>query len=171
MENSTVTPAMIALSSESKRTQKCTPNVLPCKVNHTGPVNASSRLWSTNIDNDEKLTAYFRGRRLRGRRVRLPHSHRGAVLVKAARDTTTQCDIVNSEPMNPEGDEEVGENVAEVFDELASFDELISWGHELLPSEKSDPFVKGLEEWAGFAERMHSFHEADDLAGRNPSKP
>lgn len=50
------------------------------------------------------------------------------------------------------------------MDETASFDELISWGHEVMPNQTTDPFVKGLEEWVGFAERVCArFSKCDDL--------
>ena len=50
-------------------------------------------------------------------------------------------------------DEEV--EPIKVLDEVASFDEMVVWGHEIIPG-KDDTFVKGVEEWIGFAEAIHS---------------
>ena len=36
---------------------------------------------------------------------------------------------------------------------MASFDKIVLWGHESLV-EGHDPFVKGVEEWIGFAEAV-----------------
>jgi ribonuclease H2 subunit C len=30
--------------------QKCTPNILPCRVNHNGPINASERYWNPTVE-------------------------------------------------------------------------------------------------------------------------
>lgn len=29
---------------------KCTPNLLPCRINHDGPVNASTEYWAPETD-------------------------------------------------------------------------------------------------------------------------
>ena len=54
-----------------------------------------------------------------------------------------------------EEDEERGEELEEVdaLEEVASFDNIVLWGHESLV-EGDDPFVKGVEEWIGFAEAV-----------------
>lgn len=36
---------MLAIQKSTSNAQKCTPNLLPCKINHDGPVNASERYW------------------------------------------------------------------------------------------------------------------------------
>ena len=40
-----------------------------------------------------------------------------------------------------------------VLEETGGFDDIMVWGHEALP-EGEDPYVKGLEEWIGFAEKV-----------------
>ena len=53
-----------------------------------------------------------------------------------------------------DGDEEEPEEPIKVLEEVATFDNLIAWGHEALP-EVDDPFVKGVDEWIRFAEAVH----------------
>lgn len=36
---------MLAIQKSKTEVQQCTPNLLPCKINHDGPVNASERYW------------------------------------------------------------------------------------------------------------------------------
>lgn len=35
---------------QSHDADKCTPNILPCRINHNGPVNASKRYWAPEVD-------------------------------------------------------------------------------------------------------------------------
>lgn len=55
-------------------------------------------------------------------------------------------------------DEEDAEEVPEVkiMEEQATFDQVIVWGHETLPDETADPYVRGMEEWIAFAEHVCS---------------
>ena len=57
-----------------------------------------------------------------------------------------------------EGDEENEAELTKVLEEIGTFDEMIVWGHEQVP-EDDDTFVRGVEEWIGFAEAMHSFED------------
>ena len=61
-----------------------------------------------------------------------------------------------------EGDEDETEPV-KMLEEIGSFDEVVVWGHEQVPAE-DDVFVRGMEEWIGFAEAMHSVED-----GRAPA--
>ena len=63
--------------SEVKPTPQCTPNILPCRIHHDGPVNASKRHWNPEVEDDNTRTSYFRGRKLRGREVKVPAGYRG----------------------------------------------------------------------------------------------
>ena len=66
----------IELTSSSKR-RKYTPEILPFKVHHNGSVNATHRYWQPTEDTVGPKRAYFRGRELRGRSLKLPEGYRG----------------------------------------------------------------------------------------------
>ncbi|MCJ1477692.1 hypothetical protein MMC13_006365 [Lambiella insularis] len=171
---------------------KFTPNVLPCRINHTGPVNASRRYWNIEQDDKDRKVAYFRGRKLFGREVKLDDNYKGAwpFLVRTIEQARLWRSILtrsgnigivvretdrtlphstptnNSKPSaldtNPQEDEEAVEEEDEdepepikVLEEVATFDEIVVWGHEQVPGE-DDAFVRGVQEWTAFAEAMHS---------------
>ncbi len=46
-------------------------------------------------------------------------------------------------------------------EELAEFDQIMVWDHAQLPDGEMDPYLRGLEEWIGFAETIHSVLEED----------
>lgn len=56
-------------------------------------------------------------------------------------------------PAEDEEEEEVEADV-KVLDEQATFDEVMVWGHEVVVDEGSDPYVRGVEEWIGFAAQV-----------------
>ena len=89
---------MLAIQQPKQQLAKCSPNVLPCRINSNGPFKVTKRFWSpsfekgelaTNITEshsfryqadfpaDKTSTAYFRGRKLRGRIVKLPEGYEG----------------------------------------------------------------------------------------------
>jgi hypothetical protein len=69
---------MLAIKKSETNTPSCAVNVLPCRIQHNGPVNASTRHWTPQESSDGKShTAYFRGRKLKGRVVELPDGYIG----------------------------------------------------------------------------------------------
>jgi ribonuclease H2 subunit C len=40
-----------------------------------------------------------------------------------------------------------------VLEEQSEFDEIVVWGHEAIMDE-ADPYVRGMEEWIGLAEKV-----------------
>ena len=63
------------------------------------------------------------------------------------------------EDCEEEGEEE--QEPTKVVEEIAQFDEMVIWGHEELAAD-DDIFVRGVEEWIGFAEAMHSYETLDE---------
>ena len=113
---------------------------------------------------DENLEAYFRGRKLKGRAVKVPGGYAGSICSKVnkgseAGEETTRGREGNGEELE-EQEEEDSEEEGEVqeLQEVASFDKIVLWGHESLV-EGDDSFVKGVEEWVGFAEAVSSCME------------
>ncbi|KKA25246.1 Ribonuclease H2 subunit C, partial [Rasamsonia emersonii CBS 393.64] len=103
-------------------------------------------------------TAYFRGRKLRGRRVELPEGYEGVVAVPTDRILPASNPGVKTDYSQNEQDGAIdgdSEEPVKVLEKQATFNEFVVWGHEVLPA-ADDPFVKGVEEWLKFAEAMHS---------------
>ncbi|KAJ5489499.1 hypothetical protein N7539_004389 [Penicillium diatomitis] len=166
------------LDSESRSGEipSFTPNILPCRVHHDGPVESNGRFWITQTDEkDDQQTAHFRGRRLRGRRVAVPEGYRGTqyrdsgstyhhehfadalsartgVIVSPTDRVISGTQGLNGDRM--EDGESDPEEPVKILEAQGTFDEMMVWGHENLPA-ADDPFVKGVEEWIRFAETMH----------------
>ena len=169
---------MLALRPLPNPAQKTTPNLLPTSIKHNGPISTASRYWSPKSEDDGTHTAYFRGRKLRGRTVKLPEGYEGVVLQKTEQALSTPAhqatggpggalaeqlrrmeegdDLDEDEEM--EGVEDGREVEAKVMETKATFNEIVVWGHEMVP-EDEDVYVKGVEEWIGFAAAAHSFDD------------
>jgi ribonuclease H2 subunit C len=143
---------MLAINS-TKSDKKVTPNILPCAIKHNGPVSAAERYWNPSTEQDGTTTAFFRGRKLRGKKVVLPEGYEGVVLQK------TDKKIVAKSSMPIPGAEDEAATPKEIetlaMDQHASFGEVTVWDHEAVP-EGADVYVKGIEEWIGFAEAVSS---------------
>ena len=153
----------------------CTPNILPCRIHHDAPVDASTRYWApetakgqsefqlllhadqTPIQSfiiDEKPEVYFRGRKLRGRELQVPQGYRGVIVKEAGNEMTGFQTLEQGGLENDEGEqrEEEQEEIT-MLNEISAFDKLLIWSHESIV-EGNDAFVKGLSEWIGFAEAV-----------------
>ena len=108
---------------------------------------------------DGRLEAYFRGRKLKGREVKVPGGYIGSIVRREEGEKEREEGSRNEQKrdgaeleVEEEEEEEEGDEVQEL-NEVASFDKIVLWGHESLV-EGDDPFVKGVEEWVGFAEAV-----------------
>lgn len=144
---------MLAIHSTNTDKQ-VTPNVLPCAIKHNGPVSAEERYWNPSTEQDGTTTAFFRGRKLRGKKIPLPEGYEGAVLQK------TDKKLVAKPSIPIPGDEDGADHLRApkeietlMMNRHATFEEIIVWDHEAVP-ESSDVYVKGIEEWVGFAEAV-----------------
>ena len=126
-------------------------NVLPCRINHTGPTKVKKRFWQPQSSADGTKIAYFRGRKLHGRCVKLPEKYQGLVLKQSDK---VVVDL--PPPLIDEEDDEEPElpQPVKVVDQVATFEEVTVWGHDQLPA-ADDAMVKGTEEWISFAEAIH----------------
>ncbi|KAJ5432359.1 uncharacterized protein N7458_011515 [Penicillium daleae] len=149
----------ISSIASAEETTKFTPNILPCRIHHDGPIESTDRFWIPQTDekgthhsisHDNKQTAYFRGRRLRGRRVAIPEGYQGVIATP-----TERLLPASQRPHNDtaEDGETEPEEPVKVLEAQGTFDELMVWGHEILPA-ADDTFVKGVEEWVRFAETV-----------------
>ncbi|CAD6573079.1 MAG: hypothetical protein ASARMPREDX12_005805 [Alectoria sarmentosa] len=148
---------MIKFSNFEDCAQKqCTPNILPCRIHHNGPVDASSRYWAPETAKDGKLEAFFRGRKLRGQEIDVPQGYRGVIVKEAGTEGTAFHTSGKRDLEGEEGEEEREEVI--VLNEVGSFEKVVIWNHESMV-DGDDDFVKGLKEWIGFAEAMHAAGE------------
>ncbi|KAL2050228.1 hypothetical protein ABVK25_009589 [Lepraria finkii] len=155
---------MLKLSSPtSDASKQCIPNLLPCRINRNGPVDASQRYWAPETADDGKLGAYFRGRKLKGKEIRVPAGYQGIVVKEAKEGKDTEKDSDKQNIRDGEDFEE--EEEANMLQDLGSFDEVVLWGHESIV-ESEDPFVKGMEEWISFAEAVSPANPAMHNPGK-----
>ncbi|KAI4178987.1 MAG: hypothetical protein L6R41_008100 [Letrouitia leprolyta] len=147
----------IQRSNPNEPPSTCTPHLLPCRIQHDGPVNASKRYWSPQPSKDGVIEAYFRGRKLQGREVRIPNAYRGIVVKTEAKASENLS--INRERIRQRGEGEQGgedndeEQEVKVLEEVGKFEEVMVWGHESV-ADGDHTFVRGLEEWIGFAEAV-----------------
>ncbi|KAK3293894.1 ribonuclease H2 non-catalytic subunit-domain-containing protein [Chaetomium fimeti] len=142
---------MLTLKSDksSEDTPKATPHLLPCRVNHNGPVEPAQSFWNPKTAQDGTRTSYFRGRKLQGKAVKLPEGYRGAVAATSTAEQALErsgAEVIDLEPEMPQGSLQV----------QAEFDEMIVWGHEA-GVDASDPYLRGAEEWLALAEKIHAY--------------
>ncbi|ODH49901.1 hypothetical protein GX48_03990 [Paracoccidioides brasiliensis] len=157
-----------------------TPNILPCRIHHDGPVEISTRYWDPVFDmnNPVTATAYFRGRKLRGRRVAIPEGYQGVLASQTDRilESQTSKSGINrdnnhdrtrgnfnedgnveeeeEEEEEEEDDDDDDEPVTTILEKEGTFSEFVVWNHQKVPA-ADDPFVKGVSEWIQFAEAVH----------------
>jgi ribonuclease H2 subunit C len=150
------------LSIQTTESKKCTPNLLPARINHNGPINDVQRYWSPSMDENGIKHAHFRGRHLHGTMLPLPSNYTGAVLHitdKLAPQARTEDDKMDDGD-DAEDVEEVPEEV-KIAEQVGEFDELVVWGHGGEVEVGQDMFVRGMQEWIGFAEAMHMDEEGE----------
>ncbi|KAG4437361.1 hypothetical protein IFR05_007167 [Cadophora sp. M221] len=113
---------------------------------------------------DGKTVAYFRGRKLHGKMVKVPSKYRGVVVEKTERVLpkaaagSIQRAGAQGDGVEEDGEAEEEEEVeVKILEEQAGFEEIVVWGHEVLPDGMVDPYVRGVEDWIAFADGIHSF--------------
>jgi ribonuclease H2 subunit C len=96
---------------------------------------------------DCKTIAYFRGRKLHGKKLKIPKGYRGIVI--------SSTDRILPKETQAEDDEDA-EEVPEVkiMEEQSEFEDIMVWGHEALPDDTTDPYMRGVQEWIAFADQV-----------------
>jgi ribonuclease H2 subunit C len=165
----TTTPPQLAtmLAIQPFNPQKTTPNLLPTRIHHNGPINSVSRYWTPSTDEKGTQHIHFRGRHLHGTSIPLPSNYTGAVL-HVTEEIAPQS---KQQPAKPEQDEDgeeeddvdMGEEVeVKLAKQIGSFDEIVVWEHGGTVDGERDGFVRGLGEWVEWAGRMHGEDEEDE---------
>ena len=90
----------------------------------------------------------------------MPKGYRGLVL------SQTDRTLSKPQPTNTIEEDEDFEEVSDVkiVEEQSEFSEIMIWGHEALPDEMADPYIRGVEEWIAFAETVrYPFREVESF--------
>ncbi|KAH7035509.1 ribonuclease H2 non-catalytic subunit-domain-containing protein [Microdochium trichocladiopsis] len=136
-------------------------NLLPARIHHDGEVGSIDTYWKPAINKDgTQNVAYLRGRKLYGKTVKLPEGYYGAVASRQEKKKQPGED--DDHAMNlDDGDDESSEEpqVASLRNE-GVFDEFVVWGHESVADAGADAYVRSIEEWIGFAEKLHAYPAA-----------
>ena len=80
----------------------------------------------------------------------------GIIATQTDRIVQPQSAPATVQSFDSEDEDEVEQEKPEpvkMLDVAATFDEVVVWGHEVLPA-SDDTFVKGVEEWIAFAEAV-----------------
>ncbi|KFA62733.1 hypothetical protein S40285_05022 [Stachybotrys chlorohalonatus IBT 40285] len=144
---------------QGESTSKAVANLLPCHIHHNGSIDPIAGYWSPTTDQDGTSIAYFRGRKLRGKEVKLPEGFRGVVAERQS--IKPPPTLPGMEPK--EGEAQKSED-SEVMNVKAEFDGIVVYGHEMLVDTDEDPYVRGIDEWLQLASQIHSYPEVDAQA-------
>ncbi|KAF7547202.1 hypothetical protein G7Z17_g7883 [Cylindrodendrum hubeiense] len=137
-------------------TPKAVANILPCRIHHNGPIDPISAYWKPTTADDGTKFAYFRGRKLQGKVIRLPDQCRG-VVVERKKDEEPLADVVDLVEEGDDPPERVGS-----MQVTAEFDEMVVWEHENMNDSTGDPYIRSMEEWLQVADQIHSYQQDDD---------
>ena len=123
---------------------------------------------------DGTKTSYFRGRKLRGKAIKIPKGYKGPkprsqrLLANAidngagiAVSKSNETKLSRLNPWMPADapesvDDDDGESPPEpikILKEEAQFDSITVWGHDRLPT-ADDPFCRGIAEWISLAQAV-----------------
>ncbi|KPM40072.1 hypothetical protein AK830_g6493 [Neonectria ditissima] len=144
----------------SSETHKSVANILPCRIHHNGPVDPVSAYWKPTTADDGTKVAYFRGRKLQGKAIKLPAQCRG-VVVERRKDEAPPADVTQQ----PDHDDDPPEMVGSM-QVTAEFDEMVVWEHEALADAAGDPYIRGMEEWLQVADQIHSYPQEDQAVAK-----
>lgn len=101
-------------------------------------------------DTDNLKTAYIRGRKLHGKTVQLPAGYYGSVVEKG--------ETKREQPEPSDAMDEVEELADPIeiapLNSKADFDDLVIWGHESTADSATDPYLRSMEEWVSFSEKV-----------------
>lgn len=119
---------------------------------------------ASDQDADQLKTAYVRGRKLHGTTIRLPQGYHGSVVEKGE----TKREIPRSDALDNDVDVEELAEAIEVapLSSKASFTDFVIWGHESTAEAGADPYLRSIEEWVSFSEKVcaHVYRLFDMLA-------
>ncbi|RGP80112.1 ribonuclease h2 subunit c [Fusarium longipes] len=147
-------PILLLKPDENK--SKAVANILPCRIHHDGPIEPTSTYWTPTATDDGTELAYFRGRKLQGKVVKLPEVCRGVVVERVPEQ--------DPETTIEQSDQDAEQEQTGSMQVTAEFDEIVVWGHETVADASVDPYVRSMEEWLQLADKIHSYSSPGDAA-------
>ncbi|PCD29100.1 hypothetical protein AU210_011641 [Fusarium oxysporum f. sp. radicis-cucumerinum] len=149
-------PILSLAPDENK--SKAVANLLPCRIHHDGPIDPASTFWTPTTTDDGTKLAYFRGRKLQGKVVKIPEQCRGVVVERAPeKDPKSANEDVLEDLDADQEPEQIGSMKI-----TAEFDEMVVWGHETVADASADLYVRSMGEWLQMADRIHSYSPLAD---------
>ncbi|KAG5928885.1 hypothetical protein E4U42_007752 [Claviceps africana] len=144
----------MSISNGKKLTKDCSSavNLLPCGVGHDGYTGQTANLWNPTKPPDGNLTAYFRGRKLTGKCLRLPEQYKGAVAqiknddqrLTDGLDMSESKDQPDMEPLPAGQDLHI----------TSTFDEICIWTHGST-SHGPDQLMPTEPKWNALIQKVH----------------
>ncbi|KHJ36353.1 putative rna exonuclease 4 [Erysiphe necator] len=163
---------MFAIKKGNTEKRNYTVNILPCRINYNGPISTSKRYWNPSDLPDGQKVAFFRGKKLCGKHLRMPRTYQKVVLSKTdqimPRLSKNTVENVTCNEKEQNLDEE-SDPIVHFVEEQSEFDSIVIWGHESLPDETVDPFARGIQEWIDFSALLHSYEDQTNDSERNLS--
>ncbi|KAK0755733.1 hypothetical protein N5P37_011696 [Trichoderma harzianum] len=152
-------PSMLEIRKDEITPSEGVVNLLPCRVQHTGPIGPSSAYWNPTIDENDNKTAYLRGRKLQGKVASLPPNYRGFVLQRKddEQKDAEQPDII----MIGEDGDEGSAPILGTMHTVTEFDKMVVWSHDAVTDASADPYLRNVEEWLQVSDSIHSYDTAD----------
>ncbi|KAJ2740936.1 hypothetical protein H4S06_005992 [Coemansia sp. BCRC 34490] len=132
---------------------------LPCSVDYDGPAKTST-YFLPEKQPDLTYSASFRGRQLCGRKVTLPDSYIGHVVVESTAcnhglpDVAFESDLPPSSPTA---------NAQRELRSVAQFEDLTVWDHDQMPLLEDDEFLCALQ-WIEVAGCIHADCSSNPIA-------
>ncbi|KAK9324873.1 ribonuclease H2, subunit C [Lipomyces orientalis] len=108
-------------------------------------------------DEDALHEAYFRGRKLVGKKLVLPEGYKGLILPVAPSSKDIPPPTTSAYCNSEEDDEEEEEEHEQEhrWNSEAEFKELFVWDHDAIPDGVRNPWIAGINEWISFAKWIH----------------
>jgi ribonuclease H2 subunit C len=124
-----------------------------------------------------KRHAYFRGRHLHGTTLPLPRNYIGAIVhvtdKQLPQSRTQPQQHLADENREDDEDADMEDSIpveVKIAEQVGEFDEVIIWGHGGEVDGSGNAFIRGMNEWVGFAESMHVDQEEQDGSSKPESK-
>ncbi|KAJ1661665.1 hypothetical protein GGH95_001087 [Coemansia sp. RSA 1836] len=123
-------------------------HLLPCAVNYSGLASTGMYFLPQKQPN-ATYEAAFRGRQLYGRKIRLPESYTGHIVVDSVASNEASDSAFESEACEAPAVEQ------RVLLSAGQFDSITVWEHDRVPAEDDDEFITSLE-WISVAASIHA---------------